>query len=87
MNVEECKIEKIFSRKIWIEIDIAGNRNVMIQHEGEDSFLYCSFFYDYRHTDNVTIKYISELIAKQLGAKPPIETKYITDIEFNFHSE
>ncbi len=70
---EVVKIVKILKRHIWIEGDFFGAKHVMVQHEGDEPFEYCTFHYDYRHTSNATIRQIAENMALSLGAEAPVE--------------
>lgn len=71
----QARIVKIYSKKFWIESDIFGARHVMVQHdlEGAIPFCYATFHYGYGHTDNASTRAQAEKLARELGAKDPIE--------------
>lgn len=73
--METAEIIKIYEREIWIEEDFTGSKHVMIQHQDGKSepFCYCTFNYDYAHTNNTTIGRESLQMARRLGAKEPVE--------------
>ena len=75
--MDQVELIKVFDRKIWIESDLLGAKHVMIQHDDGKSqpFTYCTFNYDYAHTDNASIRAQAEKMAESLGAKQPIEYK------------
>jgi hypothetical protein len=76
--VEVLEIIKTFERKVWIESDFTGAKHVMAQYDDGKSepFCYCTFNYDYAHTDNSIIREEAEKMAVRLGATEPIEHRY-----------
>lgn len=74
-KIEKATIVKVFDRKVWIESDFLGSKHVMVQHDDGESqpFAFATFRYDYRYTDNSTIRACAEALARDLGATEPIE--------------
>ena len=74
--IQEAKIVKVYGKSIWVESDLLGAKHVMVKHEDCEPFEYCSFHYDYSHTDNATTRRLAEKIALMLGATDPVEHKH-----------
>ncbi len=75
---QSCQKVEILPTHIWIESGLAGNQYVMVRHgdERNDSFCYCTLYYDYRYTDNGRIKQQAVNIAISLGAAGPVEFRH-----------
>lgn len=60
---------------IWLERDLFGGYDVVMQHEGLKPFVFASLFYDWRYTDNASIHAQAVALAVSLGAQEPVEVR------------
>ncbi len=70
------KIVRILPTRIWVEsCFFTGDRKVVMQHEGCEPFVYATFHYDYRYTDNNGTYRAALDLAVKLGAVQPVENR------------
>lgn len=72
---EPVQVVHVYKTHIWVESDIFGGRHVVMQHEACDPFIYASFHYDYRYTDNAGTAHAAKRLALELGATEPVEQR------------
>jgi len=72
-RIQTGTIVAIAKTSVWCENGIAGERFVVVQHEGCDPFDYAVFNYDYRYTNNSSTIRDATNLAKALGATEPVE--------------
>lgn len=73
--LKTVRVAKILETTIWIESGFAGDRYVVVQHEGMEPFTYATFHYRYGYTDNAGTLHEATRLALQLGATEPVQIR------------
>lgn len=76
--MKTAEIVEVFENRVWIERDILGNANVMLQSAAPGSEPTCAVTVRYAHPyiDNSTRDHVAIQVAEMFGAKKPVEFRF-----------